>query len=109
LSPTHHTFLFPQLKIKLKGHHFDTIVMIEAKSQAVLNTLEEHDFQDAFKKIAEALGTVHTHERGLLQGQWWPIGPKLILDQMAAPVPEIGDGSMYKGTACLLYLTTSLK
>jgi hypothetical protein len=43
-------FLFPRLKIKPKGRHFDTIEMIEAESQAVLNTLTEHDFQDAFKK-----------------------------------------------------------
>jgi predicted helicase len=48
------------LKIKLKGHHFDTIEVMEAESQAVLNTLTEHDFQDAFKNIAEVLGTVHT-------------------------------------------------
>jgi hypothetical protein len=47
--------LFPQLKIKLKGYHFNTIEVIEAESQAVLNTLTEHDFQDEFKKIAEAL------------------------------------------------------
>jgi hypothetical protein len=38
------------LKIKLKGHHFNTTEVIEAESQAVLNTLTEHDFQDAFKK-----------------------------------------------------------
>jgi hypothetical protein len=39
------------LKIKLKGHlHFDTIVVIEAESQEVLNTLTEYDFQDALKK-----------------------------------------------------------
>jgi hypothetical protein len=43
------TFLFPQLKIKLKGHHFDTTEVIEAESQAVLNSLTELDFQDAFK------------------------------------------------------------
>jgi hypothetical protein len=30
--------------------HFDTIEEIEAESQAVLNTLTEHDFEDAFKK-----------------------------------------------------------
>jgi hypothetical protein len=35
------------LKIKLKGRHFDTIEEIEAESQAVLNSLREHDFQDA--------------------------------------------------------------
>jgi hypothetical protein len=42
--------LFPRLKMKLKASHFDTIEVIEAESQAVLNTLTEHDFQDSFKK-----------------------------------------------------------
>jgi hypothetical protein len=35
--------------MKLKGCHFDTIEMMEAGSEAVLNTLAERDFQDAFK------------------------------------------------------------
>jgi hypothetical protein len=38
------------LKIKLKGLHCDTNEEIEAKSQAVLNTFKEHNFQDVFKK-----------------------------------------------------------
>jgi hypothetical protein len=37
------------LKIKLKGRHFDTVEMIETESQAVLSTLTEHGFQDAFQ------------------------------------------------------------
>jgi hypothetical protein len=37
------------LKIKLKGHHFDTTEVIKAESQVALNTPTEHDFQDAFK------------------------------------------------------------
>jgi hypothetical protein len=45
-----HQGIFNQ-KIKLKGHHFDTIEGIEAETQAVLNTLREHDFKDAFKKL----------------------------------------------------------
>jgi hypothetical protein len=36
-------YLFPRLKIKLKGRHFDTIEVMEAESQAVLNILTEHD------------------------------------------------------------------
>jgi hypothetical protein len=32
---------------------------MEAESQAVLNILTEHDFQDAIK-FAEALGRIHT-------------------------------------------------
>jgi ribosomal protein L12E/L44/L45/RPP1/RPP2 len=50
--------------------HFDTIEVIEAKSQAMLNALMEHNIQDAFKKMAEVLGTVHTRGRGLLRGRW---------------------------------------
>jgi hypothetical protein len=40
--------LFPQVKIKLKGRHFDTIEVIKAESQAVLDMLTEQDFQDSF-------------------------------------------------------------
>jgi hypothetical protein len=42
--------LFPRLKIELRGGHFDTIEVIKAKSQDVLNAPTEHDFHDAFKK-----------------------------------------------------------
>jgi hypothetical protein len=53
------------LKIKLKGH-LDAIEVIEAESQAVLNIFTEHDFQDALKKMAEALKMLHTCGRRLL-------------------------------------------
>jgi hypothetical protein len=43
------------LKIKLRGHHFDTIEVTEAGSQEVLNTLTKHDFQNAFKKWQKCL------------------------------------------------------
>jgi hypothetical protein len=39
----------PRLKIQLKDRHFDTNEVMESESQAVLNSLTEHDFQDAFK------------------------------------------------------------
>jgi hypothetical protein len=38
------------LKIKLKGRHFGTSEVIDAESQAVLNSLTKHDFQDALKE-----------------------------------------------------------
>jgi hypothetical protein len=41
------TFLFPRLKTKLKGRHFDTTEVINAESQAALNTLRKQDFQGA--------------------------------------------------------------
>jgi hypothetical protein len=53
--PTHliwplETFVFPRLKIKLKS-----------RSQAVLNIFTVHAFHDAFKKMAEVPGMMHTH------------------------------------------------
>jgi hypothetical protein len=42
--------VFPRLKIKLKGRHFDTIKEIEAESQAVLNALAERISQNEFNK-----------------------------------------------------------
>jgi hypothetical protein len=38
------------LKIKLKGHDFDTVEVIDAESQAVLNAVMEQDFQYVFRK-----------------------------------------------------------
>jgi hypothetical protein len=37
------------VKIKLKGCHSDATEVTEEELQVVLNTLTEHDFQDAFK------------------------------------------------------------
>jgi hypothetical protein len=34
-------FLFPKMKLKLKGHGFETIEEIQAKLQRVLDTLTE--------------------------------------------------------------------
>jgi hypothetical protein len=46
-----YSFVFPQLKIKLKGYSFDTIEVIDADSQSLLNTHTEHNSQDEFKKL----------------------------------------------------------
>jgi hypothetical protein len=43
-------FLFPKMKLKLKGRRFDTAEEIEAESERVLDCLTEKDFQDAFQK-----------------------------------------------------------
>jgi hypothetical protein len=38
----------------MKVQYFDTNEVIEEESQAVLNTLTEHKFQDAFRKMAKS-------------------------------------------------------
>jgi hypothetical protein len=43
-------FLFPKMKLKLKGRQFDTNEKIQAESQRVLDTLTEKDFEEAFRK-----------------------------------------------------------
>jgi hypothetical protein len=43
-------FLFPKIKLKLKGRRFDTIEEIHAESQRVIDTLTERDFQEALQK-----------------------------------------------------------
>jgi len=43
-------FLFPKMKLKLKGRRFNTTEEIQAKTQKVLDTLTEKDFQEAFHK-----------------------------------------------------------
>jgi hypothetical protein len=79
--------LFPRLHIKLKGRHLDTTEVIEAESQEVLNTLTERDFQMHLENCRSCWNVMRG--TGLLQGWWWPMGPTLVSDHSAAPVPEI--------------------
>jgi RNA binding exosome subunit len=53
---------------KTEGHHFDTIEVIEAELQAVLNSLTELDFHDELKKLAEALGRCLSAEGDYFEG-----------------------------------------
>jgi hypothetical protein len=55
--------LFPRLKIKLKGPHFDKIERIEVESQAVLKSLI-HYFQAAFERNC----STGIHTEGVLGG-----------------------------------------
>jgi hypothetical protein len=41
-------FLFSKMKLELKGCQFDTVEDIQVKSQTVLDTVTEKDFQEAF-------------------------------------------------------------
>jgi hypothetical protein len=43
-------FLFPKMKLKLKGRLFDTIEETQTELQRVLDTVIEKDFQEVFQK-----------------------------------------------------------
>jgi hypothetical protein len=90
--PTPYFYFFPRLKVKQEDRHFDTAEVIEAESRAVLNSLTEHDSKDTIQNDRSA-GNGAYSRKGLLWG-WWCSRPKVSFDQMAAPVPEIMDGSL---------------
>jgi hypothetical protein len=56
------------LKIKLKGYHFCTIEVFEAESQAVLNKLTEHNFQDSLKKCRSTENGAYAQKGGYFEG-----------------------------------------
>jgi len=43
-------FLFPKMKLQLKGRCFDTVEEIQRESQNVLGRLREQDFQQGFQQ-----------------------------------------------------------
>jgi len=42
-------FLFPKLKLRMKGRTFDTIKEIQEESQQVLDTIPKNEFQGCFQ------------------------------------------------------------
>ena len=64
-------FLFPKLKMKLKGRRFQT-EEIQIESQAVLNTLRENDFQECFKNWQRHLDHCQASEGDYFEGDAGP-------------------------------------
>jgi hypothetical protein len=89
------------LKIKLKNRHFDTIDVIKAELQTVLNTLTEHNFKHAFKKNGRSAGNSTYALKGTTLRVMVVSRP--MSDQMAAPVTAIMDDCFYGN-----YFTTVL-
>jgi hypothetical protein len=81
--------------MKLKGLHFDTVEVIEAESQAVLNTLIEYDFQDGIKNSRSAGNDAYARKGTTTRVMVAPVVQKLVFDEMTAPVPEIMNDSLY--------------
>ena len=68
-------FLFPKLKMKLKGRRFQTLEEIQAESQAVLNTLRQNDFQEFFKNWQRRWDRCHASEGDYFEDD---AGPKCL-------------------------------
>ena len=67
-------FLFPKMKLKLKGRRLDTIEEIQGESQRVLDTLDRKGLSGSVPNMEETVGPVSTCWRELLRGWRRPIG-----------------------------------
>ena len=65
-------FLFPKLKMKLKGRRFQTLDEIQEESQAVLNALRENDFQERFKNWQRRWDRCQASEGDYFEGDAGP-------------------------------------
>jgi histone-lysine N-methyltransferase SETMAR len=46
-------YLFPKMKMQLKGRHFHTVAEIQRESQKVMDLLTQNDFKAAFQQWQE--------------------------------------------------------
>jgi len=53
-------FLFPKMKLKLKGRRLDTIEEIQGESQRVLDTLDRKGLSGSVPNMEETVGPVST-------------------------------------------------
>jgi hypothetical protein len=83
-------FLFPEMKLKLKGRRFDTIQKIEAQSPRMLDT-DRKGLPESVPKMDEAVEPVSTCGRKLLRGWLRPIGLMIF----TASVQNILDTPLY--------------
>jgi hypothetical protein len=60
-------FLFPKMKLNLKGLRFDTMEEIQAESPTVLDT-DRKGLPGSVPKMEESVGPVSTRGRELLRG-----------------------------------------
>jgi hypothetical protein len=61
-------FLFPKMKLKLKGRQFNIIEETQTKSERVLDTLDRKGFPGSVPKIEVTVGPESACGRELLRG-----------------------------------------
>jgi hypothetical protein len=81
-------------------------MVIEAESQAVLNTVTKHDFQLAFENGRNAGNGAYAQK---VTTSVNPVGPKLVFDQLAAPALKIMDDFFYSILEPTAFLTNDVE
>jgi hypothetical protein len=59
--------LFPKLKMKLKGWHFETLTDIRSELQVVLDSIKENDFHVLLKRAKNYGIAVHVPKETILK------------------------------------------
>jgi hypothetical protein len=72
-------FLFPKMKLKLKGRRFGIIENIQAESQSAWHS-HRKGLPGRVPKMEETVGPVSTWGRELLRGRLWSIGLMVSYD-----------------------------
>jgi hypothetical protein len=88
-------FLFPKMKLKLKGRRFNTIEEIQPESQSAWDS-DRKGLLESVPKMEETLGPVSTCGRKLLRGWWRPIGLMVSFMIFKASVWNIFDTPSYR-------------
>jgi hypothetical protein len=88
--------LFPKLKMKLKGRHFETVSDIQRESQAVLDRIKENDFHGPFDAWEKHRITVYIPKETILKEM--PAKIKLSQHFFFDVVQELSD------TPCMWWL-----
>jgi hypothetical protein len=83
-------FLFPKMKLKLKGRRFDTTEEIQAESPRVLDT-DRKELTGSVPKMEETVGPASTCGRELLRGRWRSTGFMVSFMIFTASVRNILD------------------
>jgi len=92
-------FLFPKMKLKLKGLWLGTIEEIQAESQRVLDT-DRKGLPGSIPEMEETVGPVSTCGRELLRGWRRPIGLMVSFMIFTGSVRKILDTTLYLFTGC---------
>jgi hypothetical protein len=87
-------FLFPKMKLKLKGCQFDTRGNLGQIAESAWQS-DKKELPGSIPKMEETVGPVSTWGRELFRGLWWPTGLMVSFTIITALVQNVLDTTSY--------------
>ena len=88
-------FLFPMLKLRMKGRRFDTVEGIQEESQRVFDTIPKKRLPGMLPSMAETLGPLYSCKMGVLWRRWRNLTSKVSKLLLTSTVLELLDTPLY--------------